>query len=68
MYILSDPTTNIQKLTCEQLTSAGTRVVLPPHNVGKHNRNSILRDPDGNLVEIGARGGLTFFFHPAKLI
>jgi lactoylglutathione lyase len=41
--------------TYEQLTSAGTRVVQPPHNVGKHNRNALLRDPDGNLVEIVAR-------------
>jgi lactoylglutathione lyase len=39
----------------EQLTSAGTTVVQPPHNVGKHNRNALLRDPDGNLVEIVAR-------------
>jgi lactoylglutathione lyase len=41
--------------TCQQLTSAGTPVVQPPHNVGKHNRNALLRDPDGNLVEIVAR-------------
>jgi lactoylglutathione lyase len=38
-----------------QLTSAGTRVVQPPHDVDKHNRNALLRDPDGNLVEIVAR-------------
>ncbi len=41
--------------TYNHLTSAGTTVVQPPHNVGKHNRNALLRDPDGNLVEIVAR-------------
>jgi len=25
------------------------------HNTGKHNRNALLQDPDGNLVEIVAR-------------
>jgi lactoylglutathione lyase len=39
----------------EQLTSAGTPVVQPLHNTGKHNRNALLQDPDGNLVEIAAR-------------
>jgi lactoylglutathione lyase len=39
----------------EQLRSVGTPVVQPPHNVGKYNRNALLRDPDGNLVEIVAR-------------
>jgi lactoylglutathione lyase len=39
----------------EQLTSAGTPVVQPPHNTGKHNRNALVQDPDGNLVEIVAR-------------
>ena len=38
----------------ERLTSAGTRVVQPPHDVGS-NRSALLRDPDGNLVEIVAR-------------
>jgi lactoylglutathione lyase len=47
-------TENVDK-AYEQLTSAGTPVVQPPHNVGKHNRNALLRDPDGNLVEIVAR-------------
>ena len=41
--------------TYERLTSAGTHVVQPPHNVGKRNRNALLRDPDGNLVEIVAK-------------
>lgn len=39
----------------ERLTSAGTPVVQPPHDTGSHNRNALLRDPDGNLVEIVAR-------------
>jgi len=39
----------------EQLTSAGTPVVQPPHNTGKRNRNALLRDPDRNLVEIVAK-------------
>ena len=37
-----------------QLTSAGTPVVQSPHNTGS-NRNALLRDPDGNLVEIVAK-------------
>lgn len=39
----------------ERLTSSGTPVVQPPHNVGKRNRNALLRDPDGNLVELVAK-------------
>ncbi|HEY4267813.1 MAG TPA: VOC family protein [Galbitalea sp.] len=38
-----------------QLTAAGTPVVQPPHNTGQHNRNALLKDPDGNLVEIVAK-------------
>ncbi len=38
-----------------QLTSAGAPGVQPPHPSGKHNRAALLRDPDGNLVEIIAR-------------
>lgn len=34
------------------LTAVGTPVVQPPHNTGNNNRNALLRDPDGNLVEI----------------
>src|SRR5215510_6216424 len=29
--------------TFKHLTSSGTSVVQPPHNVGKHNRNALLR-------------------------
>lgn len=39
----------------DQLTSAGAPVVQPPHNTGNNNRNALLRDPDGNLVEIVAK-------------
>lgn len=39
----------------EQLTSAGTPVVQPPHDTANNNRNALLRDPDGNLVEIVAK-------------
>ena len=36
----------------EQLVAAGTPVVQEPHDTGGNNRNALLRDPDGNLVEI----------------
>lgn len=39
----------------EQLRAAGVPVVLPPHDTGNDNRNALLRDPDGNLVEIVAK-------------
>ncbi|HEU4674033.1 MAG TPA: VOC family protein [Candidatus Limnocylindrales bacterium] len=39
----------------DQLSSAGAPVVLPPHDTGNDNRNALLRDPDGNLVEIVAK-------------
>ena len=39
----------------ELLTSAGTPVVQPPHDAGASNRSALLRDPDGNLVEIVAK-------------
>jgi lactoylglutathione lyase len=39
----------------EELKSAGVRVVQPPHDTGNDNRNALLRDPDGNLVEIVAK-------------
>jgi lactoylglutathione lyase len=41
----------------ERLRSAGTPVVQPPHDTGNNNRNALLRDPDGNLVEIVAKVG-----------
>ncbi len=39
----------------EQLTAGGAPVVQAPHDTGAHNRNALLRDPDGNLVEIVSR-------------
>ena len=39
----------------EQLVSAGTPVVQPPHDTGNNNQNALLRDPDRNLVEIVAK-------------
>ncbi len=38
-----------------QLTAAGTPVVQPPHDRSNNNRSALLRDPDGNLVEIVAK-------------
>jgi lactoylglutathione lyase len=38
-----------------ELVAAGVPVVQPPHNTGNNNRNALLRDPDGNLVEIVAK-------------
>jgi lactoylglutathione lyase len=40
---------------CEQLTAAGVAAIQPPHDTGNNNRNALLRDPDGNLVEIVAK-------------
>jgi lactoylglutathione lyase len=39
----------------QQLTAAGVPAVQPPHDTGNSNRNVLLRDPDGNLVEIVAK-------------
>ncbi|MET0134546.1 MAG: VOC family protein [Kibdelosporangium sp.] len=36
----------------EELVAAGVPAVQPPHDSGNNNRNALLRDPDGNLVEI----------------
>jgi lactoylglutathione lyase len=38
-----------------KLAAAGTPVLQEPHNTGNNNRNALLRDPDGNLVEIVAK-------------
>jgi len=38
-----------------QLVAAGVPAVRPPHDTGNNNRNAVLRDPDGNLVEIVAK-------------
>jgi lactoylglutathione lyase len=39
----------------ERLTAGGVATVQPPHDTGNNNRNALLRDPDGNLVEIVAK-------------
>ena len=38
-----------------ELTAAGVPGLQPPHDTGNNNRNALLRDPDGNLVEIVAK-------------
>ena len=38
-----------------ELVEAGVQVIQPPHDTGNNNRNALLRDPDGNLVEIVAK-------------
>jgi len=38
-----------------ELVAAEVPVVQPPHDTGNNNRNALLRDPDGNLVEIVAK-------------
>ena len=38
-----------------ELTGAGVPGLQPPHDTGNNNRNALLRDPDGNLVEIVAK-------------
>jgi lactoylglutathione lyase len=37
------------------LLAAGVPAVQSPHDSGNNNRNALLRDPDGNLVEIVAK-------------
>lgn len=38
-----------------ELDAAGVVALKPPHDTGNNNRNALLRDPDGNLVEIVAK-------------
>ena len=40
---------------CKRLTDAGVPAVQPPHDSPNNNRSALLRDPDGNLVEIVAK-------------
>lgn len=40
---------------CTDLAAAGVPVVQPPHDSGNNLRNALLRDPDGNLVEVVAK-------------
>jgi lactoylglutathione lyase len=39
----------------DRLIEAGVPVLQPPHDTVNNNRAALLRDPDGNLVEIVAR-------------
>jgi lactoylglutathione lyase len=43
--------------TFAELTAAGIPVVQEPHDTGNDNRNALLRDPDGNLLEIVSKRG-----------
>lgn len=47
-------TTDVER-AFELLTAGGAPGAQPPHDTGSHNRNALLRDPDGNLVEIVAK-------------
>jgi len=47
--------TNDLDAAFERLTSAGAPVLQAPHPAGNNNRSALLRDPDGNLVEIVAK-------------
>ena len=38
--------------TFATLSAAGVRALQPPHDTGNNNRNALLQDPDGNLVEL----------------
>ena len=37
------------------LVAAGVRSHTAPHDTGNDNRNAVVRDPDGNLVELVAK-------------
>lgn len=37
------------------LVESGAPVVVEPHDAGNGNRNALLRDPDGNLIELVAK-------------
>ncbi len=39
----------------QRLRSSGVPVLQAPHDTGNDNRNALLQDPDGNLVEIVAK-------------
>jgi lactoylglutathione lyase len=38
-----------------RLVAAGTPSLQPPHDTNNNNRNALVRDPDGNLVELVAK-------------
>jgi lactoylglutathione lyase len=39
----------------DRLVAAGVPSLQPPHDAGNDNRAALLRDPDGNLVELVAK-------------
>ena len=39
------------------LVAAGVPPVTPPHDTGNNNRNAVVNDPDGNLVELVMKRG-----------
>jgi len=41
--------------TYATLVAAGSPGVREPHDAGNNNRNAVIRDPDGNLVELVAK-------------
>jgi catechol 2,3-dioxygenase-like lactoylglutathione lyase family enzyme len=41
--------------TFEAAIAAGAPVVTAPHDAGNNNRNAVVRDPDGTLVEFVAK-------------
>ena len=38
-----------------RLVAAGVPALIAPHDAGNGNRNALLKDPDGNLVELVAK-------------
>lgn len=40
-----------------RLVAQGVPAVQAPHDTGNNNRNALLRDPDGNLVELVSKRG-----------
>ena len=41
----------------DELVAAGAPGVTAPHDTGNDNRNAVVRDPDGNLVELVMKRG-----------
>ena len=41
--------------TFDAVTAAGASVLTAPHDAGNNNRNAVVRDPDGTLVEFVAK-------------
>lgn len=41
--------------TFDAVTAAGAAALTAPHDAGNNNRNAVVRDPDGTLVEFVAK-------------